>query len=131
MPELAVIRCERRLKQSPAAVWKALTTPELVAKWWAPADIRAEVGHRFDIDMGKWGVQPSEVVEVEVEKRLAYRFVLDTLVTWELFSEDGGTRLVMTHTGLDLDSPMARQAYEGMSNGWPVILEKLDTLLSA
>jgi hypothetical protein len=37
----------------------------------------------------------------------------------------------MTHVGLDLDSPMARQAYEGMRNGWPVILEKLDTLLSA
>jgi uncharacterized protein YndB with AHSA1/START domain len=131
MSQPAVIRCERRLKQSPAAVWKALTTPELMAKWWAPADIRAEVGHRFSIDMGKWGVEPSEVVEVEVEKRLVFRFVLDTTVAWDLTPEGEGTLLTMTHTGLDLDSPIARQAYEGMSKGWPVILEKLGTFLSA
>ena len=126
-----VIRLERRLKQSPAAVWKALTTPELLAKWWAPGEIRAEVGHRFTLDMGKWGQQPCEVKAVEPERKLAYTFILNTTVTWELIPEAGGTLLVMTHEGFDPESPVDRQAFEGVSGGWPVILEKLGATLSA
>lgn len=126
-----VIRLERRLKQSPAAVWKALITPELLAKWWAPGEIRAEVGHRFTLDMGKWGQQPCEVKIVEPEKKLAYTFILNTTVTWELIPDGNGTLLVMTHEGFDPDSPVDRQAFEGVSGGWPTILEKLDKTLAA
>jgi uncharacterized protein YndB with AHSA1/START domain len=127
----SVIRLERRIKQPPAAVWKALTTPELIAKWWAPGDIRAEVGHRFTLDMGKWGQQPCEVKAVDHEKKLVYTFILNTTVTWELIPEAGGTLLVMTHDGFDPDSPVDRQAFEGVSGGWPVIMGRLDAHLAA
>lgn len=130
MPEAAAIRLERRLKQPPAAVWKALITPELLAKWWAPGDIRAEVGHRFTLDMGKWGQQPCEVLEVELEKRLVYTFILNTTVIWELIPETEGTLLKMTHEGFDLESPRDLEAYNGVSGGWPTILERLDNTLS-
>ncbi len=52
---------------------------------------------------------------MEDERLLVYRFAegtLDTTITWTLRPEGEGTRLVLTHAGFDLDSPMGRQAYE-------------------
>ncbi|MFO0761524.1 MAG: SRPBCC domain-containing protein [Byssovorax sp.] len=117
----------------PAAVWKALTDPALHARWWAAGDIRPIVGHRFDLDMGKWGKQPCEVVEVEPERLLRYRFavgMLETMITFKLAPEGAGTRLTLIQEGFDLDSPMGRQAFEGMKAGWPNVLARLDGALA-
>jgi len=125
------IRLEHVYKQAPDKVWKALTDPALVARWWAAGDVRAEVGHRFDMDMGKWGKQPCEVLAVEPERLFSYRFAeptLNTIITFRLAPEGTGTRLTLTHEGFDLDSPMGRQALEGMKPGWPGILEKIGTV---
>ncbi|MEU6882173.1 SRPBCC domain-containing protein [Streptomyces sp. NPDC046712] len=123
------ITCEKFLPHSPAAVWKALTDPDLHARWWAAGDVKPVVGHRFTLDMGNFGRQPCEVIEVDNERLLAYRFAegsLDTTITWTLRPEAGGTRLVLTHADFDLDSPIGRQAYEGMGKGWPHVLERLE-----
>ncbi|MFT3692024.1 MAG: SRPBCC domain-containing protein [Kofleriaceae bacterium] len=128
MSERGVIRIEHVYKQSPTRVWKALTDPALVAKWWAAGDIRAEVGHRFEMDMGPWGMQPCEVIAVEPERLFSYRFAqptLDTIITFRLVPEGDGTRVTLTHEGFDLDQPMAKRAFEGMRPGWPGILEKI------
>jgi uncharacterized protein YndB with AHSA1/START domain len=132
MTEKGRIRIEHVYSQAPARVWRALTEPALVARWWAEGDIRAEVGHRFEMDMGPWGKQPCEVLAVETERLLRYRFAqptLDTIITWELAPEGSGTRLTLTHEGFDLDSPMGRRAFEGMKPGWPGILAKIATTL--
>jgi uncharacterized protein YndB with AHSA1/START domain len=126
------IELEHHYKQPPAAVWRALTHPELHAKWWAPGDVRAVVGHRFELDMGPWGKQACEVVAVEPERRFQYRFaigVLDTTLTWTLTPEDGGTRLTLVHEGFKLDTPLGRKALEGMKPGWPGVLRKLGTVI--
>jgi uncharacterized protein YndB with AHSA1/START domain len=34
-----VIVVDQLIPRSPEQVWPALTTPELVARWWAPGDI--------------------------------------------------------------------------------------------
>ena len=47
----------------------------------------------------------------------------------QLVPEGTGTRLKLTHEGFDLDSPMARQAFDGMKPGWPQVLVRLDTVL--
>lgn len=107
----AVINCEQFIPHPPAAVWKALTDPDLHARWWAAGDVRPVVGHRFTLDMGKWGLQPCEVLTVEPERLLRYSFAsgtLDTTITWRLRSEGTGTRLFLEHAGFDLDSPWAR-----------------------
>jgi len=65
MTETTVITCDQFLTHSPPDVWRALTDPELLARWWAPGDVRPVVGHRFTLDMGKWGQQPCEVTAVE------------------------------------------------------------------
>lgn len=130
--QLGEIRLERVYAQAPSRVWRALTLPEMVARWWAPGNIRADVGHRFEMDMGPWGMQPCEVLEVVLERRFSYRFAeptLNTIITWELAPEGTGTRLTLIHRGFDLASPVGRQAYEGMKPGWPGILERIATTL--
>ncbi|MEV4928113.1 SRPBCC family protein [Streptomyces roseoverticillatus] len=60
-------------------MWKALTDPELHARWWAAGDIRPVVGHRFTLDMGNaFGHRSCEVTEVDDERLLAYRFAEGT-----------------------------------------------------
>ena len=130
-PENA-IRLEHFYAHAPASVWRAITDPELHAQWWAPGDIRAEEGHTFELDMGPWGKQPCEVLEVQHERLLRYRFgtgTLDTIITFELTAEAGGTRLRFTQEGFDLASPLGRSALDGMKSGWPGVLEGLGKLL--
>lgn len=133
MNKTEVIQVEHVYSHPPAAVWKALTDPALHALWWAAGDVRPVVGHTFELDMGQWGKQPCEVLEVEKERLLKYRFAagsLDTIITWQLVPEKAGTRLKLTHEGFDLDSPMGRQAFEGMKPGWPQVLAKIETVLA-
>ena len=128
-----VIRLERQLPHPPAAVWAALTKPDLLARWWAAGDIAPTVGHRFTLDMGAWGQQQCEVLEAVPESRLSYLFAegsLDTTVTWELEPHDGGTLLRLEHSGFKLDTPLGRQAFEGMGSGWPGVLASLEKALA-
>jgi uncharacterized protein YndB with AHSA1/START domain len=126
------IEVEHLYSQPSSKIWKALTDPALIARWWAAGDIRPVVGHRFELDMGQWGMQPCEVVEVQPERLLKYRFSvgrLDTTITWRLTPEGSGTRLTLTHEGFNLDTPLGRQALEGMKPGWPRVLEGLAAAL--
>jgi uncharacterized protein YndB with AHSA1/START domain len=132
MNDPAVIQVEHLYAHAPSIVWKALTDPELHARWWAAGDVRPIVGHRFELDMGKWGRQACEVLAVEPERLLRYRFAtgsLDTIITWKLVPEGAGTRLKLTHEGFNLDSPLGRQAFEGMKPGWPQVLARLDAAI--
>jgi uncharacterized protein YndB with AHSA1/START domain len=132
--EPGVIRLSQFIDHPPAKVWRALTDPGLHAKWWAKGDVRAEVGHRFTLDMGSWGQQPCEVVAVEPEHLLSYSFApgtLDTTITWRLEPEGHGTRLHLEHSGFDLDSPLGKMAFEGMGGGWPKVLERIAPTLAS
>jgi uncharacterized protein YndB with AHSA1/START domain len=134
MNEPAIIQLDHFYPYAPARVWHALTDPDLHARWWAAGDVRPIVGHRFDLDMGKWGKQPCEVLEVVPERLFKYTFAkgaLDTTITWRLTPEGTGTRLQLTHEGFDLDSPMGRQALEGMKPGWPHVLANMERVLAA
>ncbi len=127
-----LIQVEHVYSHPPAKVWRALTDPKLHARWWAAGDVKAVVGHRFELDMGKWGKQSCEVIEVEHERLLRYRFgagTLDTIITWRLTPEGGGTRLRLTHEGFNVDTPLGKAALEGMKQGWPGVLARLATSL--
>jgi uncharacterized protein YndB with AHSA1/START domain len=130
--EPAIIHIDHFFAHQSSKIWKALTDPVLHARWWAAGDIQPVVGHRFDLDMGQWGKQACEVLEVEHERLLKYRFaarVLDTIITWRLAREGAGTRLSLTHEGFNLDTPLGRKALEGMKPGWPKVLAKLNAVL--
>jgi uncharacterized protein YndB with AHSA1/START domain len=129
-----VIELDHYYAYPPAAVWRALTTPELHARWWAAGNVKPVVGHKFELDMGHWGKQACEVLAIEPERLISYVFatgVLDTTITWRLVPEGTGTRLRLRHEGFNLDTPMGRQALEGMRPGWPNVLKKIAEVLDA
>ena len=132
MSKPGVIQLDHVYAHPPAAIWRALTDPELHARWWAAGDVRPVLGHRFELDMGKWGKQPCEVIAVEPERLLSYRFAtgtLNTTITWKLAPAGTGTRLTLIHDGFDLDSPLGKQALEGMGAGWPALLRRIEIVI--
>jgi uncharacterized protein YndB with AHSA1/START domain len=129
MSEAGVIHLSQFIHRSPAAVWQALTDPKVHARWWAAGDVKAEQGHRFTLDMGKFGQQACEVVAVEPERVFSYLFapgLLNTTITWRLEPEGEGTRLDLEQSGFDLSSPMSKMAYDGMGAGWPQVLGRIE-----
>jgi uncharacterized protein YndB with AHSA1/START domain len=128
----AVLICDQFIHHPPQEVWEALTDPVLLARWWAPGDIKPVLGHRFVLDMGEYGKQPCEVVDVDPGKLLAYTFsdgTLNTTITWRLAAEGDGTRLFLEQAGFDLESPVSHQAYTGMGSGWPHVLARIEGIL--
>jgi uncharacterized protein YndB with AHSA1/START domain len=126
----------------PAKVWRALTEPELIARWLMPGDFRLEVGHRYTMESrpipstGFSGLVQAEVLAFDLEKllRISWRDAadedrVDWTLTWTLQPEGRGTRLFLLHEGFDPDDPLQRQAHTIMNGGWrtgvPASLEKL------
>src|SRR5262249_46652241 len=128
------IVAEDLLRHPPEKVWKALTSAELVARWLMPNDFKPVVGRRFTFTtrpMGDWdGVVQCEVLEVVPPRRLVYSWRggaeaarLDSVVTWTLQPEGGGTRLRMVQSGFR--SPHNDVAFDAMSPGWRRIVGRL------
>lgn len=129
MDKPAAIQIDHVFAHPPARVWRALTEPALHAQWWAAGDVRPEVGHRFELDMGPWGKRPCEVLAAEHERLFSFNFANMSKVTWRLQPEGDGTRLTLVHDGFDLDTEMGRQAYEGMGKGWPSVIARMEPVL--
>jgi uncharacterized protein YndB with AHSA1/START domain len=47
MADSRAVRVDEFLAHPPARVWRALTDPDLLARWLMPNDFRPEVGHTF------------------------------------------------------------------------------------
>jgi uncharacterized protein YndB with AHSA1/START domain len=129
----AAIECDEFLPFPAETVWHAITTPDLVERWWAAGDIQPVVGHAFTLDMGPWGRQQCTVLVADAPRLLRYTFSeggLDSTLTFRLEPEGAGTRLFFTHDGLDLDDPRGRQAYEGMGRGWPGVIHRIGGVIA-
>ena len=129
MSDQTDIELDQFIAREPAAVWRALTEPELLARWWTAGDIKPIVGHRFTLDMGSWGQQQCEVLEVDPGRLLSYTFAegaLDTTITWRLEPEGAGTRLFLRHAGF----PPGSMSLKRMSGGWPAILRRIEPALA-
>jgi uncharacterized protein YndB with AHSA1/START domain len=129
---------------APAAVWKALTTPALMARWLGmePNGLEPVVGNRFTYQTsaaGEWdGTIQCEVIEVIPHERFAYSWKggadsnagygsrLDTVVTFTLEPVDAGTRLKAVHSGFVL--PRNEAAYRNMSGGWSKVVPRIGAL---
>jgi uncharacterized protein YndB with AHSA1/START domain len=107
--DVIILECE--LPDSPRKVWKALTVPELLARWLLPNDMRAEEGARFSFEQGSPSRIECTVLKVEPQRllQMSWRSAeegvqdkLDTVVTFELFPTiTGGTRLRLVHSGFE------------------------------
>ena len=134
-----VIRVDQFLPHPPEKVWRAITEPDLIAKWLMPNDFKLEVGHTFTFQgfpipaAGFGGTGHSEVLDFEPEKmlRIAWRAApadpstLDSTVTFTLEPEGTGTRLFLVHDGFNPDDSYQAASHRFMSGGWPGVLAKV------
>jgi uncharacterized protein YndB with AHSA1/START domain len=128
MDDPRTIRLDEFLPHPTGSVWRALTEPELLAKWLMPNDFQPAVGHRFTFRTDPMpaanfdGTVHCEVLALEPGRmlRIAWRGGngVDTTVTWTLAAEGTGTRLFLVHDGFDPDDPAAQFARRGMGAGW-------------
>ena len=93
------------LPYPPGKVWKALTTPELLAIWLAPNDMVPELGARFTVRPKDGPPVACEVVEIDAKRRrlrLAWSVEAEegaTSVRFELVETPTGTVLKVCHSG--------------------------------
>jgi uncharacterized protein YndB with AHSA1/START domain len=142
--ETRAITVEAVLPHTPGAVWKTLTSPELIGQWLMPNDFEPVLGKRFTFKtkpMGGWdGVVHCEVLELVPNERLVYSWKggsndspkiakLDSIVTWTLTPADGGTLLKLVHSGFR--SPGNDFAFEAMSPGWSRIMTRIDQITAS
>jgi uncharacterized protein YndB with AHSA1/START domain len=127
--ELRSVVVERDLAFPCDRVWRALTQPHLIAEWLMRNDFAPVLGQRFTLS-GDWGSVECEVLEIEPEQRLVYRWGamgLDSTVTWTLAPTATGTHLRMEQAGFRPDQD---QAFHGARLGWRRFLGALDDLLA-
>ena len=135
--ETVAVVVEREFPHPPARLWRALTQPHLMAEWLMRADAAPDaVGRKFHLT-GDWGgVLDCEVLTLEPERSLAYRwdfahddpaYALKSVVTFTLTPTEAGTRLKMEQAGF---RPDQKQASGGARFGWAAFLDNLDGLLA-
>ncbi|MFC5344960.1 SRPBCC domain-containing protein [Brevundimonas staleyi] len=135
MSDLKSVVVEREFPHPPSKLWRALTTPHLIEEWLMKTDFVPEIGRKFHLT-GDWGgVLDCEVLTLEPERSLAYRwdfdnedprYALKSVVTFTLTPTGAGTHLKMEQAGFRPDQP---QAYGGARHGWAKFLDNLDGLL--
>jgi len=126
---------ERQFPHPPERIWRALTTPHLIAEWLMKNDFEPVEGHRFAFRAtpipGWSGVTNCVVLKVEAPRLLCYSWGdgtesesgLKTVVTWTLTASGGGTLVRMEQSGFRRQD---EAGYRGMSRGWPGIIERLE-----
>ena len=127
---------EREFAFPPDKLWRALTQPHLMEAWLMKNDFAPVVGHRFNL-RGDWGgVLDCEVLTLEPNRVLAYRwdfahddpaYDLKSVVTFTLTPTPAGTHLRVEQVGF---RPEQKQAFGGARAGWGQFLDKLDQLLA-
>jgi uncharacterized protein YndB with AHSA1/START domain len=144
-----VLRFERHLKHPVEKVWAALTDPERRAEWLAPGTIEPRPGGRAELNFDD-GPTPEHGTDLEGTVRIAdpQRLLEVTWTTesgreepvrWELFPEEDGTRLVLTHTvrrsiplgfGLNVQNSATESRMAGYQAGWHAHLDRLPLMLA-
>lgn len=125
------------LKASPEKVWAYLTESDKLAAWFHPTAQALAGGEDYALlnDAGEklcWG----KVTEYSPYSKLVYSFthnymdLHETLVTWELEASNGGTQLVLTHTGLD-GAPKPFEMLSDHDEGWDEHFAKLRKQLNS
>jgi uncharacterized protein YndB with AHSA1/START domain len=131
----STIRRELRFPQPREQVWRALADSAALAEWMFPNDFEPRVGHRFT-----FRVPPNpqakfdgltvhcEVLKCTPPGELVFTWVvgdfLNTLVSYRLEADGGGTRVVFEHSGFEQE-----EAFKGAGYGWSMMHGKLAKIL--
>ena len=110
------------LPHAPKKVWRALTEPDLLARWLMKTDLQPTVGHEFRFTrepLPHWdGVVNCQILEVDEPRFISYTWRalgVDTVVSFTLEATSTGTRLRLGQTGFEASH---KQAIGGARSGW-------------
>lgn len=125
----------------PEMVWDYLTTPELIAQWLMPGDLKPIIGHEFQFrtkpmpDMSFDGIFYCKILEVIPFKKLSYSWKFgpgdgtlnNSIVNWTLTEKNNGTELLLVHNGFEGADflPM----FASMNEGWLKHINKILQLI--
>jgi uncharacterized protein YndB with AHSA1/START domain len=135
---IVVARC---LEASVDRVWRAITDPQQMPRWFFEQmrDFRPERGFetRFTVFAeGKDYVHHWRVTEVEPKRRIVYDWLYPgfagaSLVSWDLAEVGDGTRLTLTHTGT-ASFPRDERVFgrEACQGGWEYFFGRLERFLA-
>lgn len=136
---IAPLEIRRVIEADVSELWAAWTQPELLAAWFAPGPMQAEVlaldvrvGGRYRIRMsggesGEAHIVGGEFIEVVPEQRLVMSWgwedgeTQNTRVSVRFHRRAEGAEIVIVHEGLP--SEAAREAH---GKGWAGCLDKLE-----
>ena len=122
------------------AVWKAITTPEQIKRWFFGVDTESDwtVGSQL-VHTGEYQGNPyvdkGEILEIEPPKRLVHTHWSDVsgkpdaaeyyqIVAWDLAERDGATELTITEENLP-----SEDAATSSEAAWAAALKSLKELL--
>ena len=129
---------EQTYKVAVPVVWRAITDAEQMPKWFFESieSFKPEVGFETQFNVhagGKDYLHVWKVTEVVPNKRIAYTFNFggyegEGLVVWELSEVADGTKLTLTHTGIEAFAQFAQDdpAFKRESGeaGWKYFLKE-------
>jgi uncharacterized protein YndB with AHSA1/START domain len=141
--ERTSIELDQFYPHPPALVWRALTTPELLARWlMQPDGFEPRVGARFTLQakpieaVGFSGTVACEVLELVEPELISFGWEdaeapvpTGWVVSFALRPEGHGTRVLFTHSGFDPDSAAAQLSRTIMGGGWRRVLRELGASL--
>jgi uncharacterized protein YndB with AHSA1/START domain len=126
------------IRTTPEKLWEALTNPEFTRQYWFGVTQECEwkKGASWTLRMPEIGVADTgEVLEIERPRKIVLKWrnefrpelkaVGYTQCTFEIEAADEVTKLTVIH-----EAPAGGEAMiEAVSQGWPMILSSLKTLL--
>jgi len=142
-PSTQSIVVDEVFPHAPEAIWKVLTTGDLIGKWlMVPTGFQPVTGNRFTFQTtpaGAWdGVIHCEVLEVVPVERLAFAWRgghesnagygsrLDTVVTFTVSRTPDGARLRVVHSGFVPEKN--DHAFKIMGEGWKKVVHTVGTM---
>jgi uncharacterized protein YndB with AHSA1/START domain len=123
---------ERRFNAPVEKVWKAISDKDEMKQWYFDLSaFKPEKGFEFSFEGGSEKQKYThlcKVLEATENKKLSYSWRYkdyqgNSIVTFELFPEEGGTRVKLTHEGLesfpDNNPDFAKESFQA---GWTYII---------
>jgi uncharacterized protein YndB with AHSA1/START domain len=122
---------------TPQALWQALTDGAFTRRYWFGTTVESDwtVGSRVTFRSNGELHDSGEVLEYEPYRRLSYTWRVEfhevfrrerpSRVTFELEPVGGEVKLTVTHDEFEPGS----KVFGAVSNGWPLVLSSLKSLL--
>ncbi|MGZ3462947.1 MAG: SRPBCC family protein [Gemmatimonadaceae bacterium] len=131
----------------PAAVWKALTTPSALKKFFFGSDIVTDwrVGSPIRF-RGDWKGKPYEdkgtIQSFDVDRRVAFTHWSPLskledkpenyhIVSFDLRPLNGGTEVVLTQTNQSDSEPLTPENRKEYANNWTILLDGLKKVVES